>query len=347
MTLEREAVIWGYRLMLGRDPESETAIERHQQHSDWMTFRSVLANSPEYKRKLVRLIKENCTDTSADYERDCVVFLHVAKSAGTTLHELLQPHFQPERTCPERFNVLHGYTPGALSRYDFYSGHYDLFSLRYVPRKRVRVVTLFREPRERLKSLYYFYRLHATDGMQGQNRLVELANQHDIEAFFELPEVRSSAAVWNAYALALGANLACGRWENAIGNTEGRFRDLAHLERSALMAMSGLAAYGVVERMEASVRHIFRVLGLPMPLQVPHLQSTDQLPEQNPRLRRVERAEPSARLSRALDELVQVDERLYAEVLRHFDAAIAAPSAALHPHPPAEGSARASLGLHA
>ncbi len=49
--VSREAVIWGYRLILGREPESEAAIEAHCQLPDITTLRRGLLGSEEFVRK--------------------------------------------------------------------------------------------------------------------------------------------------------------------------------------------------------------------------------------------------------------------------------------------------------
>ncbi|GGE79016.1 methyltransferase domain-containing protein [Stappia taiwanensis] len=49
--LSEDQVIWAYRIILDRDPESQEAIERHRRHSSLEELRSILLNSPEYKEK--------------------------------------------------------------------------------------------------------------------------------------------------------------------------------------------------------------------------------------------------------------------------------------------------------
>lgn len=49
--VSREAVIWGYRLILGREPESEAAIEAHTRLPDIEHLRNGLLNSTEFARK--------------------------------------------------------------------------------------------------------------------------------------------------------------------------------------------------------------------------------------------------------------------------------------------------------
>jgi FkbM family methyltransferase len=46
--VSRDAVIWGYRLLLGRDPENEVVIGMHQQLPDLVTFRRALLECAEF-----------------------------------------------------------------------------------------------------------------------------------------------------------------------------------------------------------------------------------------------------------------------------------------------------------
>lgn len=52
MTISREAVIWGYRYFLERDPESEEVIAAHTKHSDEKAFTTQLLNSDEFRLKI-------------------------------------------------------------------------------------------------------------------------------------------------------------------------------------------------------------------------------------------------------------------------------------------------------
>jgi len=48
--ITRDAVTWGYRLILGREPESESVVDAHASIKDIETFRKVLFNSIEFAR---------------------------------------------------------------------------------------------------------------------------------------------------------------------------------------------------------------------------------------------------------------------------------------------------------
>lgn len=49
--LTRDEVIWGYRYVLGREPESEDVIRLYSQFHNWYAFRSELLNSQEFQRQ--------------------------------------------------------------------------------------------------------------------------------------------------------------------------------------------------------------------------------------------------------------------------------------------------------
>lgn len=48
----RNEVVYAFRLLLGRDPENETAIEHFSHVSDWATLRNVFLNCAEFKSKV-------------------------------------------------------------------------------------------------------------------------------------------------------------------------------------------------------------------------------------------------------------------------------------------------------
>jgi FkbM family methyltransferase len=54
--LTSDEVIWGYRYILGRDPENRVTANRHaQNHADWRDFRSTLLASSEFRSSATSL----------------------------------------------------------------------------------------------------------------------------------------------------------------------------------------------------------------------------------------------------------------------------------------------------
>ena len=57
--LSREAVVWAYRLLLDREPESEAVIEQHRRHPDIQTLRDVFLGSDEFRLRKIHEFKQN------------------------------------------------------------------------------------------------------------------------------------------------------------------------------------------------------------------------------------------------------------------------------------------------
>jgi hypothetical protein len=109
-----------YRALLNRDPDPEEA-----QHYGTMILEpgglekviSCLIESQKFQeRRLPALMaaanRGNADFTAHDLEEPKLVFLHIPKTGGQTLHNLLLPHFAPEVVCPERFNGLRHFAAG-------------------------------------------------------------------------------------------------------------------------------------------------------------------------------------------------------------------------------------------
>jgi len=91
-----------------------------------------------------------------------LVFLHVPKTGGTTLHHHFSAHFVPEEICPERISGLDRYSEDELRQWRYFSGHFNADEIKRIP-KPVFVVTVLRDPIERLLSHYYFWKRHSSD----------------------------------------------------------------------------------------------------------------------------------------------------------------------------------------
>jgi hypothetical protein len=99
-----------------------------------------------------------------------LVFLHVPRTGGTTLHHHLSANFAPDEICPERFSRLERYSTEQLGKWRFFSGHFNADEIRRIPGP-LFVVTILRNPIERLLSNYYFWKRHRP----------EIIKQHHLE----------------------------------------------------------------------------------------------------------------------------------------------------------------------
>jgi hypothetical protein len=130
------------------------------------------------------------------------VFLHIAKTAGTTLHRLLCANFEPAEICPERLSLKH-LRPDDLSRFHLFSGHYQWDDVCAVPDPK-RVVTVLREPRERILSLYYFWRSHTWEHIDRHDLIgPRAARTRSLLEFLHSPESILREAIDNCFARSL------------------------------------------------------------------------------------------------------------------------------------------------
>jgi hypothetical protein len=77
-----------------------------------------------------------------------VVFLHIPKTGGTTLHHFLTRQFREEDICRERSNSVAARNNQELARYRLFSGHFDRTTVDHLPTP-IAKITLLRNPRDR------------------------------------------------------------------------------------------------------------------------------------------------------------------------------------------------------
>jgi hypothetical protein len=253
-------------------------------------------------------------DAAAALDADTprVVLLHLPKTGGTSLHHMLLPHFAPDEVCPERWNGLGRIPLGEAAGYRFFSGHFDWAACQLLPGRHNRVVTMLREPRARLVSLYWFQRAHQPDAIAADGLdLAELANRHGIVEFFGLPQVRAHSAIDNAMTRALAGRIQPGRWEAVTGWRDPGAHDGQALLARATAHLDEMHAFGVLEDMPLSVAYVFDRLGLPRPAAIEDANRLEEVMHTNPGLRAVERRDPGAALDDVLADLVRLDEPLW------------------------------------
>ena len=91
-----------------------------------------------------------------------IVFLHIPKTAGQTVHNSLSRIVKARRVSPIRVHTQSAtafgqYPPG----YSLYSGHLDWTAIDHLPAARF-VFTVLRDPGERIASFYFYLQREAT-----------------------------------------------------------------------------------------------------------------------------------------------------------------------------------------
>lgn len=98
------------------------------------------------------------TAEAASPPASAIVFLHLPKTAGQSVHAYLERLFGAETISPARINRhLAAMTIAELRRHRVHSGHFDWTLLDCLPRPAF-VFSIFRDPLDRLLSLYFFLR---------------------------------------------------------------------------------------------------------------------------------------------------------------------------------------------
>ncbi len=140
-------------------------------------------------------------DESPKHSRTRLVFVHLPKTGGTSLHAALARHFPAEAIFRADGVATWG---GALTqpdRFRFFSGHLRFSHIGLVPRPAY-VVTVLRDPVERLLSLYTFWKRHQ-DPTKAQLRI---AMDADLLGFLRSTDPHVRAGIDNAMARQLFGN---------------------------------------------------------------------------------------------------------------------------------------------
>jgi Sulfotransferase family len=294
-TVTREQIRDAYICLLGREPESEQAYQAHMEVKSITDLRYILMLSQEYRTLFQSILRAQ--------ERGALVFIHMERTGGSTLHNILATNFTPEKIAPLEEDVLRSFSPFDSVKYDFFSGHCDYEIALAIPRPAKKFVSLFRKPAERLVSFYRFCRSHPLNEDLGQKHPYRLANTLSAEDFFSHSAIRSWTKANNNYLRVFGTSL-----ERPIDPT------VEHAALSlAAERIKNLDAIGLTHRMDESVRIICKSLGFPVP------ERFESLPARHPQLENVPPVEMTERLAKALEELTCHDEMIYQAAVDEFE----------------------------
>lgn len=98
-----------------------------------------------------------------------LVFQHIPKCAGTSVNLAILGHFSRSRVFSEKLNRVENYSLKELVGCDYFAGHYDAWRVGLIPGPKT-VFTILREPKNRIVSLYQFWR----------SMTWEYINKHDL-----------------------------------------------------------------------------------------------------------------------------------------------------------------------
>ena len=292
---------------LGGSQKSEDAYRTHEKHASLVHLREAILSSDEYRDRLHSLIEA--------YNRETVVFIHLEKTGGTTLHNVLTANYAPERASPSHYSYLSEFSL-IDNTYDFFSCHIDYDTALRIPRASKQLVALFREPTERLISQYRFWQSHPVNSSSGEYDPSRLAKKLSPEEFFNHPEVRLLPMINNYYLMTFGPAI---RSLSVFGQEE----KLKALE-VAMQQVQSLHALGLTHRMQESIELISHGLGFPAPKTFETYHKTDDLAAREPGFQKVPTVKMTYRLRGLLDELTYYDNVLFEAAAAEFDLRMAA-----------------------
>ena len=127
------------------------------------------------------------------------MFIHIEKCGGTTLHEMLSSQVPIGRICPERSDLIGDWTINELADFALFSGHFNLAWCRSIPGE-LRVITMLREPKARLLSLFSFWKAHRPNPGRDVYDLLPIARSSSAEQFSAHPQVERHPSIRDAMA---------------------------------------------------------------------------------------------------------------------------------------------------
>lgn len=242
---------------------------------------------------------------------DRVFFLHVPKTGGSSLTAALAKKFASWEIFPWHHSRLDLFDPSDLMKFRFFHGHFTMADFDYIP-KPARIVTLLREPRARILSLYHYWRSFKKDALPPyEAHHSRVAKSVGLNTFLGLPNPSLRVAMDNALVQAYLPYPLRGR-NNALTAAPDTIVD------DALEALNAMTAFGILERFNESIGVIGEALKTPVILPTQKVRSFESLAGSNEH-EPVERETPLLETSALLDSRTEIDRLFYDRACALFD----------------------------
>ena len=323
MPIAREEIAAVFRTFLGRPPGPEV-YENNAARDSIDDFIRHVVQSPEFMNRLVARFHSTMPTGLLPRKQDRIVYLHIPKCGGTTLHHLLMSWWGQQAMHRERFNGLYYYSAADLATKAVFSGHYDFYSTQLVP-GRPRLISFLRDPRDRLVSLYNFHRAHSAEyAARTGFQMIAWAHDFDIDAYFANESVRRHSSIDNSIARYFSdVPQIVRRWEGENAHREASIESMAE---EALGNVFRFDFIGFMDRYEESIRQLATLLGRDQPARIEKRQVLDDLMEKNLNMRRIEKQLPSTQTLTEMEDLIRFDQRVVDAARARFAQPGAAPA---------------------
>ncbi len=272
-----DAVRDTFAMVMGREDLTPEVIARHRRFDSPRALARHLMRSDAFVRQAATHAPGTLR-APIDPKRPVTVFQHIPKAGGTSLHMALEQALN-DKAFAERRNGLGNWPAAALAEARFFSGHFDTASLALIPACDLRVVTVLRDPVDRLVSMYRYLRSIQPGAARAQQRnmkLTDMARQLEPADFFAAPELAGHPSLDNAMTRQLAGVLGQKSWESYHGPCPDRLRGAAATDvlARATAHLDGMAAFGLLDRPH-TLPPLFAALGLPVPDALPRENVTD------------------------------------------------------------------------
>lgn len=254
-----------------------------------------------------------------------LVFLHVPRTGGTTLHHHLSAHFAPNEICPERFSRLSQYSPEQLEKWRFFSGHFNADEIRRIPGP-LFIVTTLRNPIERLLSNYYFWKRHRPEAIEKRGldgtRIIKDGNLAD---FLQSNQGRVLDSTNNMMARRLAEQVYAwpdGAWRARVGDKGFAVTDLQIVHR-ALGNLLSFDAYGDPSALQRLYAHIAQVYGMPPLTSLERLNTRETI---DAKMEALQEEVNTPEIREILEERTRLDSIVYRLALDHLRTTIRSPN---------------------
>lgn len=247
-------------------------------------------------------------------EEDTLYFLHIPKTAGTTVAHLLESHFSRAQICPVHLlKELARQPREEFSHYRLFWGHFGYRLAEFVPREMIHV-TFLRHPVEQVISFYQFIRRNPQHYLHHKVNRECPSVDHFVRDPSIVPHIRNPQAFhffWDSCLLDRVPSGIAAEDIHYMEEIDARLQAMPEGERrkAALDRLNRFAFVGLTEQLEESLRLLAFTF---------RWKDFDAIPRLNTAPQQLATAELSAEALTTIRELTRLDAELYAHAQQLF-----------------------------